>query len=290
MKESKWSGNCVRALSLNPQYMQIRRVVIAMLAAGVWIHASAQNLILNGDFESPLIPANSIQHATPDSWTWESAVAFIFNGSYGPIWPLPESGQQFLDLGNETTFALLQSFTVSQAGQFRLDWFDNTAAVPGFNSPYSVNLLDGSLQPVFQANFDAAHGFTWQSNSILVSLSAGSHTLRLHAQGFFGGLDTLIDNVSITLVTLDSDGDGVLDERDQCPGTPAGAVVDEQGCSIDQLVPCSGPASGGAWRNHGEYVSAIAKTTEAFLSAGRITEEQAEAIVEAAAHSDCGKK
>jgi OOP family OmpA-OmpF porin len=29
---------------------------------------------------------------------------------------------------------------------------------------------------------------------------------------------------------MDSDGDGVLDEYDACPGTPSGATVDERGC------------------------------------------------------------
>ena len=32
---------------------------------------------------------------------------------------------------------------------------------------------------------------------------------------------------------LDSDGDGVPDYRDQCPGTPAGVEVDAQGCPLD---------------------------------------------------------
>jgi OOP family OmpA-OmpF porin len=32
---------------------------------------------------------------------------------------------------------------------------------------------------------------------------------------------------------LDSDGDGVGDSRDQCPNTPAGAKVDEKGCELD---------------------------------------------------------
>src|SRR5690349_23911059 len=32
-------------------------------------------------------------------------------------------------------------------------------------------------------------------------------------------------------------------------------IVDSNGCSIEQLVPCGGPASGGSWKNHGQYVS-----------------------------------
>jgi outer membrane protein OmpA-like peptidoglycan-associated protein len=33
--------------------------------------------------------------------------------------------------------------------------------------------------------------------------------------------------------TTDSDGDGVLDSDDKCPGTPRGAIVDKKGCPID---------------------------------------------------------
>lgn len=32
---------------------------------------------------------------------------------------------------------------------------------------------------------------------------------------------------------VDSDGDGVPDDRDQCPNTPAGVAVDAQGCPLD---------------------------------------------------------
>ncbi|WP_413616619.1 OmpA family protein [Halomonas cupida] len=32
---------------------------------------------------------------------------------------------------------------------------------------------------------------------------------------------------------VDSDGDGVYDENDQCPGTPAGVAVDAVGCPLD---------------------------------------------------------
>jgi hypothetical protein len=62
----------------------------------------------------------------------------------------------------------------------------------------------------------------------------------------------------------DADGDGVADSLDQCPGTPVEAIVDAEGCSIDQLAPCSGPASGGEWKNHGQYVSTTAHVVEAF--------------------------
>ena len=86
----------------------------------------------------------------------------------------------------------------------------------------------------------------------------------------------------------DADGDGVADSLDLCPDTATGAIVDAQGCSIDQIAPCSGPVSGGTWKNHGQYVSSIAHAAEAFVAQGLISADQAEEIVTQAAESDCG--
>ena len=88
----------------------------------------------------------------------------------------------------------------------------------------------------------------------------------------------------------DADCDGVGDSLDLCPDTPPGAIVDADGCSIDQLVPCSGPASGGTWKNHGQYVSSVAHVAETFVAAGLISEADKDAIVAAAAQSRCGFK
>jgi hypothetical protein len=87
----------------------------------------------------------------------------------------------------------------------------------------------------------------------------------------------------------DADEDGVGDSLDLCANTPTAAIVDANGCSIEQIAPCSGPASGGTWKNHGQYVSSIAQVVEAFVGAGLITEEEGEEIVGQAAQSSCGK-
>jgi outer membrane protein OmpA-like peptidoglycan-associated protein len=40
----------------------------------------------------------------------------------------------------------------------------------------------------------------------------------------------------------DSDGDGVLDSLDQCPGTPAGTPVDGRGCTVEPVTTAPQPA------------------------------------------------
>lgn len=41
--------------------------------------------------------------------------------------------------------------------------------------------------------------------------------------------------VVVPVAPVDSDGDGVPNDRDQCPGTPAGAKVDARGCEVVEL-------------------------------------------------------
>ena len=89
---------------------------------------------------------------------------------------------------------------------------------------------------------------------------------------------------------IDTDGDGVPDDMDECPDTAPGSVVNEHGCSIEQLVPCEGPATGGTWKNHGDYLHALTAAADSFLAAGLITAEQREELLRVARHSDCGKK
>jgi hypothetical protein len=95
---------------------------------------------------------------------------------------------------------------------------------------------------------------------------------------------------NIRIGPSDQDFDGVPDAVDACPNTPPCSIVDASGCSIEQLAPCAGPASGGAWKNHGQYVSSVAQAVNEFVTQGVIDETQGEAIVAAAAQSNCGSK
>jgi len=90
----------------------------------------------------------------------------------------------------------------------------------------------------------------------------------------------------------DIDGDGVLNSRDICPFTSIGEVVDPAtGCSINQLCPCTGSRGTTTdWKNHGQYVSCVAKSSENFLLQGLISQAQKDVTVSSASGSTCGVK
>jgi hypothetical protein len=83
----------------------------------------------------------------------------------------------------------------------------------------------------------------------------------------------------------DFDGDGVTDGEDVCLGTPLGAIVLPNGCSVAQECVCDAP-----WKNHGGYVSCVAHACNDLVALGLITGAEHGEIVSAAAHSDCGVK
>ncbi|WP_341939687.1 thrombospondin type 3 repeat-containing protein [Marinimicrobium sp. C2-29] len=90
----------------------------------------------------------------------------------------------------------------------------------------------------------------------------------------------------------DVDGDGVANGADSCPATELGETVElGTGCSLAQLCPCDGPrGSTEPWRNHGKYVSCVAKSAETFVEQGLMTEIEKDEVVSIAAESGCGHK
>lgn len=90
----------------------------------------------------------------------------------------------------------------------------------------------------------------------------------------------------------DVDGDRVSNSTDICQFTTIDEVVDPAtGCSIDQLCPCaSSRGTTTAWKNHGQYVSCVSKSSENFVLQGLMTETQKGSVVSQAANSLCGSK
>jgi hypothetical protein len=165
------------------------------------------------------------------------------------------------------------------------------AGLSGYLNPLLT--LHSSSRPLLEANT-----VYWlvataeEDNWVGWSANNGNLRGRFYSAQLYRDREFLLDDqllaafriTGIPFVDSDADDDGVVDSMDECPGTPPGVAVSSGGCSIEQLVPCDGP-----WRNHGQYVSAIARTARAFAAAGLITAEQQRDIINAAAGSNCGK-
>jgi hypothetical protein len=164
----------------------------------------------------------------------------------------------------------------------------STEAAQSYPSDYTY----GNFPPGTSAAETNTLGYTYNGDTVYRMEFSFPHSGNAVMFNFRGSnLEALwneswgLDNVAVSIGEADTDGDGVPDAGDQCPNTPAGEMVNAAGCSISQLVPTSWP-----WRNHGEYVSAVAQAAADFAAQGTITRAQQDAIVAAAARSDVGKK
>jgi hypothetical protein len=124
---------------------------------------------------------------------------------------------------------------------------------------------------------------TWYFQEWLTSLSPAETNQILSGQWSVSVYSTFnVPMLGGQIEPIDKDGDGIPDYRDQCPNTPQGAIVDSHGCSLDQLVPCTGN-----WRSHAQYVAAVRRVSNDFLAQRLITADQRAQIIQAAITSDC---
>jgi len=109
--------------------------------------------------------------------------------------------------------------------------------------------------------------------------------------------DTICDEVDNCVSTpntdqADADGDGVGDACDNCPITPNPDQADSDGdgkgnvCDnpVEEACPCQGE-----WPNHGQYVSCVAHITQELVKNGTFDETTRSTILTNASQSNCGK-
>jgi hypothetical protein len=160
-------------------------------------------------------------------------------------------------------------------------------------SSVTIEVIRGTVDIVFIAD---------DGTSANVSLNAGNSltcdptavTITAHESNA-DDVVVLINGVEVTIAPdatvniSDTDGDGVLYEEDECPGTLQDVAVASNGCSVYQALENMCPADSN-WKNHGKYVSCVAHTAEEYVDMGVITEEEKDVIVSEAAQREIGKK
>jgi hypothetical protein len=265
-------------------------LLINLLLAG---QSAAAEISINGSFEFPAItqyayvPGGStavtgwltitngvewFNPADPGAGTWGVSVGFAQDGNLA------------IDLA-PLTFAgggIQQTFGTSPGTWYRVSFYAGT--IERFQRVGTAQ-IDVSVASVTQT-FDVVNHLeviVWALFTFDFQATDSTSTLVFSNRQDANYHFAFIDNVSVSPV-VDDDGDGVPDSNDLCPGTPDGEVVNENGCSIDQLCPCESP-----WKNHGQYVSCVAHAAEDFVAAGLITDAEKDAIVPEAGQSSCGK-
>ena len=147
------------------------------------------NLIQDGSFESPVITSNTYQWGIiPDDWTvGNPGDSIVFNGTNGIGFPTAEDGQQYFDIGGAASIS--QAFTISTPGEYQLTWYYYNFGTDSFS------ISNSSSQAVTSGVLGSSYSSPpWQEETLLLNLNADVYTLSF-AGG--GGLDSLIDNVSL---------------------------------------------------------------------------------------------
>jgi hypothetical protein len=147
--------------------------------------------------------------------------------------------------------------------------------------------LNGAAVPSLRLLLDISRGYRSPYTYSLTTFSLTTTQSMLLQEGMAHIAYTIDDRgetLYASLLPLDLDYDGVPDFRDSCPDTPAGFLVDTNGCSIEQLCPCEGE-----WRNHGDYINHLAKVLSEFKKEGIITSPQGSSILFQANQSECGR-
>ena len=172
---------------------------------------------------------------------------------------------------------------VGIAGQDPRFWDINTTAQ--YTGPISVCIHydEDQIQGNNESSIKLVHypDDSGQPEDITTSLDTTSNIIC-------GTAYSLSPFAVVEPVIVDTDSDGIADAADQCPATAPAAVVDAAGCSLDQLVLCSGRA-GKPWKNHGAYVSAFKAVAQTFVQQGLIDQATADRLVDAASRSRCGR-
>ena len=111
------------------------------------------------------------------------------------------------------------------------------------------------------------------SGTAQVQLQAASETLTVDGSA----------RIEVVAVENDHDGDSVPDDVDRCPDTAQGDSVDADGCALAQYCACTD------FKNHGLYVSCVARTSRRFVLEGILDTRQRAQAIRAAAHSECSR-
>jgi hypothetical protein len=201
-------------------------LLLAGAFLGLVVPAAHANLILNGSFESPLLPVDTASVLSPP-WVTPNPSAGgggIVHPSIGPLYPpVAQEGAQYELSSSGGVIAQAFSVGAGESGAYQLTWYDNT--LNDRNTRYNVYVISGSIPSVAQmddslyvppivatAAIGPFHGSSsgWNPRSLSMTLATGDYHLlfsngnNLGARPYghaLAGIDDLyfaLDNIDLS--------------------------------------------------------------------------------------------
>ncbi|RZJ70310.1 carbohydrate-binding protein [Flavobacterium sp.] len=119
---------------------------------------------------------------------------------------------------------------VGQTGNYRIDY---RSAGESQTATVKLQLISETTQDIQTVNLAPTGGWqTWQTTISNATLPAGRYLMRVTVIN--GGFN--LNWIKFTFQAPDDDNDGIPNDIDQCANTPAGDVVDFNGCTIFSLA------------------------------------------------------
>ena len=112
-------------------------------------------------------------------------------------------------------------------------------------------------------------------------------SVRVHALRAMLALSLVVAPPTMSYFMGDADIDGVLDDVDQCPATPALDLIYQNGDQVNP-VGCSVCPCGAAWPSHDAYVTCVKADANSRYLVGRLSTDQVNTAVLHAQNSTCG--
>jgi hypothetical protein len=95
--------------------------------------------------------------------------------------------------------------------------------------------------------------------------------------------------ISLAIATLVAVAGSAVSESAAPAAELLAGVTLASSSAVGTACPCSGPAVGGIWRNHGQYVSCVTQAARQRARAAELTVGDARAIIRDGARSACGR-
>jgi OOP family OmpA-OmpF porin len=224
--------------------------------------------------------------ATIDFLRRKNSVNFFVNAGAGMVWYNPHfittgnQEQRYLDADGSKHYVKSLVIPIGAGVKFRLS--DKL----GLNLGYTANFTDddnldalkrayptkdkysygyGGLEYTFGSSSKA--NLEWVNPVAMMYDELYDAALRQEVEALKGRV-TNVEN-AVNDLKKDSDGDGVSDQFDKCPNTPAGTVVDGSGCPL-KMPTADSTATGAAYSNiQFDFDSSVLRTSSySVLDAG----------------------